>query len=193
MSTPDWYSLPETITEDDYEALPMRVCRTIEVVYGHVIRCQSPVRQHNRAARRLAEAIEHARTPDSPCMMVDTDIDVILWRVPDFTFRRPDVVVYECLDSQDKLTAARTMMVTEVTSPATKRADLLDKKAQYAAAGIPVYLVLVMDEVKPEISHVREFRLDPATREYRLHAEHRGILRLEYPVRADIAFSDLLA
>jgi Uma2 family endonuclease len=189
MRTPDWYALPETITEDDYEALPEDVCRTIEVVYGHVIRCQSPSPEHNRVARRLANAIEAARNPD----MVGTSIDVILWRVPDFTFRRPDVVVYKCPGSQDKLTAARTMMVTEVTSPATKRADLLDKKAQYAAAGIPVYLVLVMDELKPEISHVREFRLDPATHEYRLHAEHRGILRLEYPVRAGIAFSDLLA
>jgi Uma2 family endonuclease len=192
MTTPDWYSLPETITEDDYEALPEDVCRTIEVVYGHVIRCQSPSPEHNRVARRLANAIESARSPAGPCMKVDTDIDVVLWRVPGFTFRRPDVVVYECLEVPGiKPPASRTKLVAEITSPSTKQEDLVDKVAQYAAAGIPIYLVVIMDD-KYEILGIREFHL-AATGTYRLHAEHRGILRLEYPVRADIAFSDLLA
>jgi hypothetical protein len=62
-------------------------------------------------------------------------------------------------------------MVVEVTSPTSAREDLLDKKAQYASAGIPLYLVVVMDE-KYEITEIREFHLDAATADYRLHAVH---------------------
>jgi Uma2 family endonuclease len=89
-------------------------------------------------------------------------------------------------------------MVVEVTSPTTAREDLLDKKAQYASAGIPLYLVVVMDE-KYEITEIREFHLDAATADYRLHAVHASILDLdldldlEQPVRLSLPINDLLA
>lgn len=186
-----WEVFPEIITEAEYEALPEDVARVIEVVYGRVIRCESPVPEHNRIARRLANAIEAARSPLDPCMVVDTDVDVVLWRVPKFTFRRPDVVVYECLEVRgQKPTASRTLMVVEVTSPGTRQEDLLDKKAQYPAAGIPLYLVVVLDE-KYEISGIREFHLDAATREYRLHREHRGMLELQHPVVLTLRIGEL--
>ena len=194
MTRPEWYDIyPEIITEPEYEALPESVSRTIEVVYGRIIRCESPVPEHNRIARRLANALEAARSPVDPCMVVDTDVDVVLWRVPKFTFRRPDVVVYECLEVRgQKPTAARTLMVVEVTSPGTRQEDLLDKKVQYADAGIPLYLVVVLDE-KYEITGIREFRLDAAAREYRLHREHRKLLELEHPVKLSMAVADLEA
>lgn len=193
MTTSDWYDVyPEVITEEEYEALPEGVSRAIEVVYGRVIRCESPSPEHNRIARRLANAIEAARSPVDPCMVVDTDIDVVLWRVPKFTFRRPDVVVYECLEVRGQQpTAARTLMVVEVTSPGTRQEDLLDKKVQYAAAGIPLYLVVVLDD-KWDITGIREFHLDAATGEYRLHREHRVLLELEHPVTLTLRVTDLL-
>jgi Uma2 family endonuclease len=173
-------------------ALPENVARMIEVVYGRIIRCESAAPEHNRIARRLANAIEAARSPLDPCMSVDTDIDVILWRVPNFTFRRPDVVVYECLEVRgQRPTAERTLMVVEVTSPNTRQEDLLDKKAQYAGAGIPLYLVVVLDE-KYEIIGIREFHLDAAAGEYRLHREHRTILELDHPVKLTLPVTDLL-
>lgn len=65
-------------------------------------------------------ALESARPPAGPCLTVETEIDVVLWRIPRFTFRRPDVVVYECLDDPArKPTAQETAMVVEVTSPTT--------------------------------------------------------------------------
>jgi Uma2 family endonuclease len=193
MSTPAWYDqLPQALTEAEYKALPEEVARTIEVVHGHVIRCESPSPRHNRIARRLAGALEAVRTPEGPCLTVETDIDVILWRVPKFTYRRPDVVMYECLDDPgEKPTAQQALMVVEVTSPSTGREDLIDKKGQYASAGIPLYLVILLDE-KYEITEIREFHLDAAVGEYRLHQVHRSVLELEHPVRLTFPFGDLV-
>ena len=193
MSRPGWFDeLPESMTEAEYHALPEEIARTVEVVYGHVIKCESPTPRHNRIARRVANALESARVPSGPCLTVDTQIDVVLWRVPRFTFRRPDVTVYECIDDPArKPTAQETLMVVEVTSPSTAQEDLLDKKTQYAAAGIPLYLVVVLDD-KYDIWEIREFHLDAATSAYRLHAVHRSVLDLEQPVRLSLPISDLV-
>ena len=193
MSRPGWFDeLPESMTEAEYRDLPEDIARTVEVVYGHVIKCESPTPRHNRIARRMANALESSRSPADPCLTVETDIDVVLWRVPRFTFRRPDVVVYECIDDATrKPTAQETVLVVEVTSPTTAKEDLLDKKAQYAASGIPLYLVIVLDE-KYDIWEIREFHLDAATAAYRLHAVHRSVLDLEQPVRMTLPISDLV-
>lgn len=193
MSRPGWFDeLPESITEAEYGDLREEIARTIEVVHGHVIKCESPAPQHNLIARRLSFALESARSPSGPCLRVETDVDVILWRVPRFTFRRPDVVVYKCIDDPArKPTAQETVLVVEVTSPTTAREDLLDKKAQYAAAGIPLYLVVVLDE-KYDIWEILEFHLDAATSVYRLYAVHRSVLDLEQPVRLTLPISELI-
>jgi Uma2 family endonuclease len=194
MSRPGWFDeLPESMTEAEYRDLPEDIARTVEVVYGHVIKCESPTPRHNRIARRMANALESARSPADPCLTVETDIDVVLWRVPRFTFRRPDVIVYECIDDATRRpTAQETVLVAEVTAPTTAKEDLLDKKAQYAASGIPLYLVIVLDE-KYDIWEIREFHLDAAAGAYRLHAVHRSVLDLEQPVRRlTLPISDLV-
>ncbi len=193
MSSPWWFKeLPEFMTEADYHDLSEEISRTIEIVHGHVIKCESPTPQHNLIARRLSFALESARSPSGPCLRVEMELDVVLWRVPRFTFRRPDVIVYECLDDPARKPAAQeTVMVVEVSSPTTAKEDLLDKKIQYAAAGIPLYLVIVLDE-KYDVWEIREFHLDAATSAYRLHAVHRSVLDLEQPVRLTLPISDLV-
>jgi Uma2 family endonuclease len=194
MSSPGWFNdFPEYLTEVDYGNLSEEISRTIEIVHGHVIKCESPTPRHNRIARRLANALEASRSPAGPCLTVETDVDVILWRVPRFTFRRPDVTVYKCIDDPTrKPTAQDTVLVIEVTSPTTASEDLVDKKAQYATAGIPLYLVVVLDE-KYDIWEIREFHLDAATAEYRLYAVHGSVLDLEHPVRLTLPISDLVS
>jgi Uma2 family endonuclease len=194
MSGPWWFDeLPEYLTEAEYRDLSEEISRTIEIVHGHVIKCESPAPRHNRIARRLSVALETARSPAGPCLTVETDIDVVLWRVPRFTFRRPDVAVYRCIeDPTQKPTAQETVLVVEVTSPTTAREDLVDKWAQYATAGIPLYLVVVLDE-KYDILEIREFHLDAAAAAYRLHAVHRSVLDLERPVRLTVPIADLLS
>ncbi|MFQ6398396.1 Uma2 family endonuclease [Nocardia sp. KC 131] len=184
--------LPHEMTEEQYLMLPEGMAREIEVVHGHVIVCESPVPEHNRVARRLAGAMEQLPSTE-PCIRVETDIDVVLWRVPKFTFRRPDVTVYRCLPERGaKPEAGDALIVVEVSSPSTAAEDLLDKKAQYARAGIPLYLVVALD-TKYDIEEVREFRLDAHASEYRLHRLHRdGFLQLEHVVVGDIGFADLV-
>ncbi len=193
MSSPWWLDeLPEYLTEAEYRELSEEVSRTIEIVHGHVIRCESPTPRHNRIARRLANALEAARSPTGPCLTVETDVDVILWRVPRFTFRRPDVAIYRCIDDPTKKpTGQETLTVVEVTSPTTIKEDLLDKKAHYAEAGIPLYLVVVLDE-NYDIAEIREFHLDAATTAYRLYEVHRKVLDLEEPVRLRLPVADLV-
>jgi Uma2 family endonuclease len=194
MSSPGWFDdLPEYLTEADYRDLPEEISSTIEIVHGHVIKCESPTPRHNRIARRLANALEAARSPADPCLTVETDVDVVLWRVPRFTFRRPDVAVYRCIDDPARKPAAQdTVLVIEVTSPTTAREDLVDKRAQYATAGIPLYLVVVLDE-KYDIWEIREFHLDAAAAAYRLHAVHSSVLELEQPVRLNLPIGDLVS
>jgi hypothetical protein len=68
MSGPWWFDeLPEYMTEADYRGLPEEVSRTIEIVHGHLIKCESPTPRHNRIARRLANALEVSRSPAGPC------------------------------------------------------------------------------------------------------------------------------
>jgi Uma2 family endonuclease len=194
MSNPGWFDeLPEYMSEADYRDLSEDISRTIEIVHGHIIKCESPTPRHNRVARRLANALEGSRSAAGPCLTVETDVDVILWRVPRFTFRRPDVAVYKCIDDPArKPTAKDTVLVTEVTSPTTAREDLVDKKAQYATAGIPLYLVVVLDE-KYDVWEIREFHLDAAAATYRLYAMHSSVLELEEPIKLALPISDLMS
>src|ERR1700761_4456043 len=171
MSGPGGFDeFPEYLTEADYRDLSEEFSRTIEIVHGHVIKCESPTPRHNRIARRLANALEASRSPAGPCLTVETDVDVVLWRTPRFTFRRPDVVVYRGVDDPSQRPAAEdAVLVIDVTSPTTAGEDLVDKKAQYATAGIPLYLVVLLDE-KYDIGEIREFHLDAAAADYRLHS-----------------------
>jgi Uma2 family endonuclease len=126
------------MTEADYRALAEDISRSVEIVHGHIIKRESPAPAHDRIARRLSFALEPARSPADPCLTIETAVDVILWRVPRFTFRRPDVVVYECRDDPaGKRTAQNTILVAEVASPGTPREDLLDKRAQHADSSPP--------------------------------------------------------
>ena len=193
MNSPWWFDeLPEFMTEADYHGLSEEISRTVEIVHGHVIKCESPSPQHNLIARRLSFALESARNPSGPCLRIETDVDVVLWRVPRFTFRRPDVIVFECLDDPSrKPTAQETVMVVEVASPSSAKEDLLDKRTQYAAAGIPLYLVVILDD-KYDIWEIREFHLDAAASAYRLDAVHRSVLELEQPVRLKLPIAELV-
>lgn len=78
----------------------------------------------------------------------------------------------------------------EISSPSTEREDLVDKMAQYAAAGIPAYLVIRMSE-DGEIIDAREFHLNAATRQYRLEAVLEHGVTLTYPFKIAVPFEEL--
>ena len=182
--------LPHTMSEAEYAALSEELSRQIEVVHGYVIVCESPTPQHQRVSRRLATALETSR-PKEPCTRVEMETDVFLWRVPKFTFRRPDVVVYRCKDDPNaKPEASDAFLVVEISSPSTEREDLVDKMAQYADAGIPAYLVIRMS-ADGDIIDAREFHLNAATRQYRLETVLEHGVVLTYPFKVAVPFEEL--
>ncbi|MFF7938158.1 Uma2 family endonuclease [Nocardia gamkensis] len=185
----DWYRwIPDQITARDYELLPPEFCRTIEVIDGHIVKCESPSRLHNRVVRRMAAHMEAARKPE-PCLMVETDVDVRLSDVP-LSLRRPDVVVYRCLDDDARLYADDTVLVVEIVSPdSSHHTDTVEKKAAYAAAGIPVYLIVFLTEPGDGIEQIEEYRLSEGR--YHLVCLHTRRLTVDVPIPVDVAFGEL--
>ncbi|MEU5875984.1 Uma2 family endonuclease [Spirillospora sp. NPDC047279] len=173
---PVWATDPSSllITEEEYEALPDEVCKSIEVVDGRVVFCESPTPEHQRASRDLTMALLAVRPPE-PRLDVLQDTDMrYRHRNPHvarsgkrFTFRRPDISVLRCLDRGARLWSDDVITAVEITS-SDDEVDFNDKRAEYAAQGIPVYLIVVMDGDR--IGSVEEHRLDWSGRNYQLAA-----------------------
>ncbi len=181
------------ITEEEYDRLPNDLRKLIEVIDGNVILCQGGSVEHNNVARRLANHLE-ATKPDDPCMQVATDVDMHYTRRRErddkFSFRRPDVSLFRCIDRGEKLRTTDALLVVEVVSPGSGYSDTVDKLAEYAYEGIPVYLVVHLDS-DLYVKMIHEYRLDWASRVYRLVEAHEATLLLESPFRAAISFASL--
>lgn len=182
---------PAQITAEEYEALPEEFCQTIEVIDGHIVKCESPSRLHNRVARKMAVRLEENRKPE-PCLMVDTDIDVRITDVP-LNVRQPDVTVSRCLPDNQRLYSADVILVVEVVSPdSSLKTDTVEKKAAYADAGIRFYLIVFLNASKDGVDRIEEYWLD-STGSYRLVQLHTRRLTLTEPIPVDIPFADLSA
>ncbi len=89
------------------------------------------------------------------------------------------------------MTVLPDMGLPNTMSEATEREDLVDTMAQYAAAGIPAYLVLRMS-VDGDIIDAREFHLDAATRQYRAESVLEHGVVLTYPFKVAVPFEELV-
>lgn len=85
---------------------------------------------------------------------------------------------------------ARTALVVEVVSPGSGYTDTVDKLAEYAYEGIPVYLVVHLDG-DFYVKMIHEYRLDWASRTYRFAHTHVDELAVEDPFPAVVQFADL--
>lgn len=200
MALPSWATADPSdylITEQEYESLPAEVCKTIEVLDGRVIFCPSPSPAHQQISRNLTIALRAAR-PSHPCLNVLQDTDMryrhrhpaVNRKGKRFTFRRPDISVLRCLKPGALLWSDDVITAIEITA-SDGEVDFNDKRAEYAAQGIPVYLIVVMDG--DQIDLVEEHRLDWSGRNYQLAAVHRGTLVTELPegIKLDVSFTEL--
>ncbi|MEV0296767.1 Uma2 family endonuclease [Nocardia sp. NPDC050710] len=151
---------------DVYAEMPEDLARTIEVKDGMLVHRESPSPNHVSVARAIEAALRAAirdRPSDGPCLRASGDLDMLVSEVP-FGFRRPDAILYRCIDSdrgrwRRKPTASDTLLVVEVVSPTTVTADCVDKRAEYAKLGIPQYwLVRLVDDDGP-VSSIEQLRL----------------------------------
>jgi Uma2 family endonuclease len=185
-----WFAdFPDQITAEDYAKMPEDFSRTIEVIDGHIVKCESPSRIHNRVAFNVAAVLKEGRKP-TPCVMVDTDIDVRITDVP-LNFRRPDVTVYWCIADDERLYSRDVLLVVEVVSPESSfKTDTVEKKAVYADAGIPLYLIVFLNAAQDAVEKIEEYWLEPSG-VYRLVQLHTRRLVMGNPIPVDIRLEQL--
>src|ERR1700752_3582785 len=136
---------PEPISVEVWRNLPEEFCRQVELVNGQVVRCEKPSRAHQAAATRItamldAAAEAHMERNPGTCLDTSSDFDVLLWEVPAATIRSRDAALLDYAPNHLRpLPAFHMKVVVEVVSPGSRKADKLDKMAEYADAGIPFY------------------------------------------------------
>lgn len=169
---------PARVTAEEYEVLAEDICRAIEIVDGYVVYSEAPAPEHQTAGRRLANLIERdARTAMARghgCATVNTDVDLRLQDVP-LLNRRPDVVLYRCLEPRERLRAEHVLLVIEIVSPWSETTGAVDKLGEYARAGISHYWIARLDD--SGVSVIERYQLDRATSQYK----HLGTLMKDEP------------
>ena len=108
------------------------------------------------------------------CVTVNTDVD-LRWRDVPLLNRRPDVVLYRCLEPREGLRAEHVLLVIEIVSPGSETTDAVDKLGEYARAGIPHYWIVRLDDAG--VSVIERYQLDRATSLYK----HLGTLMKDEP------------
>jgi Uma2 family endonuclease len=185
------------LTEEEYLAAAPDAFGRIEVVEGLVISNMAQTELHSLVARRLAAALEGARPADGPCYRISTDVAV---RFRDsansaldhrLNVRYPDIIVRDCEPYDVNTVRDHIELIVEVTSESTFETDTTTKRVQYAAAGIPGYLVVHFDKDWNRISEIEEYRLDWSGRRYVVQTVHRRALILDTPLRLTVVFEDL--
>ena len=185
------------LTAEEYLAAAPDAFGDIEVAEGLVIYDMAQTELHSLVTRRLAAALEGARPVAGPCYRVSTDVAVRLRdsanSSPDhqLNVRYPDVLVRDCEPYDVNTVRDHIELIIEVTSESTFETDTTTKRAQYAAAGIPGYLVVHFDKDWSKISEIEEYRLDWSGRRYVVRTVHRRALVLDEPLRLTVTFEDL--
>ncbi|MEV0617052.1 Uma2 family endonuclease [Nonomuraea sp. NPDC050404] len=186
---------PEPITVDIWKQLPEEFCRQVEVVGGQAVRCEPPSRLHQTMARRLTNMLESAarrhtaRTQES--LEANSDFDVVLWELPRTHIRRPDAALFRCAPEDEKpLPAHLVLLAVEVLS-GNLRVDTVDKCAEYAAAGIPWYWIVSLDD--QGVSSIEILALDHGIGGYRRVCllEPGAVTRAEGPILVRLDWDQL--
>jgi Uma2 family endonuclease len=190
---------PARVTAEEYEALPEEISRAIEIVDGYVVYCEAPTPNHQTAGRRLANLLEaHARKAmdrGHECITVNNDVDLRLRDVP-LLNRRPDVILYRCLDLDrgERLQAEHALLVVEIVSPGSETQDTTDKPGEYAKAGISHYWIVRLDNTG--VAVIERYQLDRATMFYKhtgtfMKDEADHTPQVSNPIPVTIEWSDL--
>jgi Uma2 family endonuclease len=190
---------PARVTAQEYEALPEEIAKAIEIVDGYVVFCEAPTPDHQTAGRRLANLLERparaAMERGHECITVNNDVDLRLRDLP-LLNRRPDVVVYQCLDRArgERLRAEHALLVIEILSPGSETQDTTDKPGEYAKTGIPHYWIARLDNTG--VSIIERYQLDRAAMLYKhvgtfMKDEPGDPPRVSNPINITIEWSEL--
>ncbi|MEY9863508.1 hypothetical protein ABH935_009161 [Catenulispora sp. GAS73] len=202
--------LLDGVTLEMWKHIPEDFCRDHELDNGRLIRRQSGNRGHQLASRRLANAIEGAarktmRDGVHPCLTVSQDLDTRLWEVPRATVRRPDVLVYRCLEPDEDLWAKDVLLTVEIVSKTSQATDtgrddpeigFESKMTQYARSGIKHYWIVRLKPDDSAIESIEEWRVGEHHGRYTLVAVwesglSRDAVLTDGPFPVAISWTDL--
>ena len=171
--------LLEDVSVARWDALDEEFCRDHELDRGRLIRRESGSPGHQSASVRLIILIDAATRKAVgdglyPCLRASQDLDTRLWDVPGATVRRPDVLVYRCLEEgRRRVWGYDLVLAVEIVSPSSKGTDtgrdnrrtgFESKMTQYALAGIEHYWIVRLKPDESGIASIEQWQLGP---EYR--------------------------
>lgn len=180
-----------TITE--YAALGETEHGYTELIEGRLLMSPSPVPDHNYAMQALGMQL-WPQLPDRIETVPDMDVDLELAPVDEPGFsRRPDMLIVpkearrRVRSEGGMIRASEVLVVVEIVSPSSKRIDHVDKRRDYADAGIPNYWIIDIDD---PIS-VTECRLTGEFG-YQDNQTVTGVFRTDVPFPVEVSLDRLV-
>jgi Uma2 family endonuclease len=177
------------LTLAEYAALGETEHGYTELIEGRLLTSPNPSPDHNNAMLELfiqlrSAAPEHLRAIHA----IDIDLELGPADEPGFS-RRPDLIVVDqsaverARADGGMLRASNVQLVIEIVSPGSRRTDHVDKRRDYADAGIPHYWIVDIDE---PVSLVACYLTDEFG--YRDHQVVSGTCTAEtpFPVRIEL-------
>ncbi|GAA1953738.1 hypothetical protein GCM10009838_06340 [Catenulispora subtropica] len=203
--------LLEGITLEMWEHIPEEVCRDHELDRGRLIRRESGSPGHQSASLSLGALLKAAarlavEAEVYPCLRASLDLDTRLWDVPGATVRKPDVLVYRCLEpGERRLWASSVLLAVEIVSPSSEATDtgrdrrrtgFESKMTQYARAGIRHYWIVRLKPDDSAIARIQQWRLDTELGVYVevaawANGETADAIRTEEPFPIQATWADL--
>lgn len=168
--------LLDGITLEMWTHIPEEFCRDHELDRGRLIRRESGTPGHQSASLSLAMLLKNAarnavEAELYPCLRASQDLDTRLWDVPGATVRKPDVLVYRCLEEgRNRVWGYDLLLAVEIVSPSSRATDtgqdnrrtgFESKMTQYALAGIEHYWVVWLKPDDSAIARIEQWQLQP--------------------------------
>jgi len=121
-----------------------------EVVHGELLVTPAPRFDHQLLVSRLAVAVAKYLEREPVGLMLTSPADISWGRD---VLVQPDVFVVprEEATSREWSRIRSLLLVVEVLSPSTTRADRFTKRHRYQVAGVPVYWLVDGDEQRVEV------------------------------------------
>ncbi|GAA2060018.1 hypothetical protein GCM10009839_83210 [Catenulispora yoronensis] len=123
-----------------WEHLPEDFCQDHELDRGRLIRRESGTPGHQSASLSIAIVLKSAARKAVAaemysCLRVSQDLDVRLWDVPCATIRKPDVLVYRCLEPGARRLWAGNVLPDDSAIATIQRFRLVQDHGVYLDAG----------------------------------------------------------
>jgi Uma2 family endonuclease len=140
------------LTVAEYSALGETAWGYTELIQGRVLMSPGPGLAHGRALVQLCMEL-HDQLPDAwdAVHNLDVNLELVAPDEPGFS-RRPDMIIIEeqaghRASAENRMVrASEVLVVVELAAKDTRRIDHLDKRQDYADAGIPNYWIVDLDE-----------------------------------------------